>query len=129
MKKFFILFLLIFPSLFWSCGDPNQTGSVTLDGPILESINKDGKLEFNGVVVNSSDKTVRSIYVVMILKDSNGKIIEATSTPVLGEDPQRTLQPSERAFFTISAKSDPKRVASKDVEIYSEDASTPPPSS
>lgn len=129
MKKFFILILLIVSSLFWTCGDPNQTGSVTLDGPILESINKAGKLEFNGVVVNSSDKPVRSIYVVMILKDSNGKIIEATSTPVLGEDPQRTLQPSERAFFTISAKSDPQRVASKDVEIYSEDASTPPPSS
>ncbi|MER3445921.1 MAG: hypothetical protein C4291_03375 [Candidatus Dadabacteria bacterium] len=129
MKKFFILILLIVSSLFWTCGDPNQTGSVTLDGPILESINKAGKLEFNGVVVNSSDKPVRSIYVVMILKDSNRKIIEATSTPVLGEDPQRTLQPSERAFFTISTKSDPQRVASKDVEIYSEDASTPPPSS
>jgi hypothetical protein len=129
MRKIFISLLLIAFSLFWACGDPSQTGSVTLDGPILESINKNGKLEFNGVVVNSSDKTVRSIYVVMILKDSNGKIIEATSTPVLGEDPQNTLQPSERAFFTISAKSDPKRVASKDVEIYSEDASTPPPSS
>ncbi len=129
MRKFLILFLLTVSSLFWACGDPNQTNSVTLDGPILESISTNGKLGFNGVVVNTSDKTVRSIYVVMILKDSNGKIIEVTSTPVLGEDPQNTLQPSERAFFTISAKSDPKRVASKDVEIYSEDASTPPPSS
>jgi hypothetical protein len=129
MRKFLISLLLIVCSLFWACGDPNQTSSVTLDGPILESINRDGKLEFNGVVANSSDKTVRSIFVVMVLKDSNGKIIEATSTPVLGEDPQNTLQPSERAFFTIPAKSDPKRVASKDVEIYSEDASTPPPSS
>jgi hypothetical protein len=129
MRKFIISLLLVVSSIFWACGDPNQTGSVALDGPVLESINKDGKLEFNGVVTNSSDKAVKSIYVVMILKDSNGKIIEATSTPVLGEDPQNTLQPSERAFFTISAKSDPKRVASKDVEIYSEDASTPPPSS
>lgn len=128
MSKFLILLLLIVSSLFWACGDPSQTSSVTLDGPILESMNKDGKLEFNGVVVNSSDKTVRSIYVVMILKDNNGKIIEATSTPVLGEDPKNTLQPSERAFFTISAKSDPKRVVSRDVEIYSENAS-PPPSS
>lgn len=128
MRKFLVLLLLIVSSLFWACGDPNQTSSVTLDGPILESMNKDGKLVFSGAVTNSSDKAVRSIFVVLLLKDSDGKIIEATSTQVRGEDSQSTLQPSERAFFTISAKSDPKRVASKDVEIYSEDAS-PPPSS
>jgi hypothetical protein len=129
MKKLLILFTLSLVCLFWACGNPNEANSVALDGPILQSISKDGKLEFNGVVVNSGDKPVRSIFVVMILKDADGKILEATSTPVFGEDTQKTLQPSERAFFAISAKTDPKRVASKEVEIHSEDAPIPPPSS
>jgi len=65
----------------------------------------------------------------LILKDENGKVIEASSTSVIGEDSQSLLQPSERAFFTITAKSDPKRIASKEVEIFSEEASDLPPSS
>jgi hypothetical protein len=67
----------------------------------------------------------------MILKDENGKVIEATSIPIRGEDPEKNiLYPSERAFFTISTKSDPAKVASREVEIYYEDASDIlPPSS
>ncbi|HEY7535642.1 MAG TPA: FxLYD domain-containing protein [Thermodesulfobacteriota bacterium] len=129
MKKLFILLLITSLSLFWACGSPNDTGSVTLDGPILESINEEGKLEFNGAVVNSGDATVDSVEVVMILKDDKGKVIEATSTSVVGEDSQNLLQPSERALFTITAKSDPKRIASKEVEIFSEGTSELPPSS
>jgi len=128
MKKVLIL-LITSLSLFWACASPDETGSVTLDGPILESINQEGNLEFNGAVVNSGDTPVNFVEVVLILKDENGKVIEASSTPVIGEDSQSLLQPSERAFFTITAKSDPKRIASKEVEIFSEGASDLPPSS
>jgi hypothetical protein len=128
MKKLFILLIALL-SLFWACGSSNDAGSVTLDGPILESINEEGNLEFNGAVVNSGDIPVSSVEVVMILKDDNGKVIEATSTSVIGEDTQNLLQPSERALFTITAKSDPKRIASKEVEIFSEEALDLPPSS
>ena len=128
MKKLLIL-LITSLSLLWACASPDETGSVTLDGPILESINQDGNLEFNGAVVNSGDTPVNSVEVVLILKDENGKVIEASSTSVIGEDSQSLLQPSERAFFTITAKSDPKRIASKEVEIFSEVTSDLPPSS
>ena len=128
MKKVLIL-LITSLSLFWACASPDETGSVTLDGPILESINQDGNLEFNGAVVNSGDTPVNFVEVVLILKDENGKVIEASSTSVIGEDSQSLLQPSERAFFTITTKSDPKRIASKEVEIFSEGASDLPPSS
>ena len=128
MKKVLIL-LITSLSLFWACASPDETGSVTLDGPILESINQEGNLEFNGAVVNSGDTPVNFVEVVLILKDENGKVIEASSTSVIGEDSQSLLQPSERAFFTLTAKSDPKRIASKEVEIFSEGASDLPPSS
>jgi NCAIR mutase (PurE)-related protein len=128
MKKVLIL-LITSLSLFWACASPDETGSVTLDGPILESINQEGNLEFNGAVVNSGDTPVNFVEVVLILKDENEKVIEASSTSVIGEDSQSLLQPSERAFFTITAKSDPKRIASKEVEIFSEGASDLPPSS
>ncbi|MGH7909281.1 MAG: FxLYD domain-containing protein [Thermodesulfobacteriota bacterium] len=128
MKKLLIL-LITSLSLLWACASPDETGSVTLDGPILESINQDGNLEFNGAVVNSGDTPVNFVEVVLILKDENEKVIEASSTSVIGEDSQSLLQPSERAFFTITAKSDPKRIASKEVEIFSEGASDLPPSS
>ena len=129
MKKVLILLLISSLSLLWACASPDETGSVTLDGPILESINQDDNLEFNGAVVNSGDTPVNSVEVVLILKDENGKVIEASSTSVIGEDSQSLLQPSERAFFTITAKSDPKRIESKEVEIFSERASDLPPSS
>lgn len=129
MKKVLILLLISSLSLFWACAGPDETGSVTLSGPILESINQDGNLEFNGAVVNSGDTPVNFVEVVLILKDENGKVIEASSTSVIGEDSQSLLQPSERAFFTITTKSDPKRIASKEVEIFSEGASDLPPSS
>ena len=128
MKKVLIL-LITSLSLFWACASPDETGFVTLDGPILESINQEGNLEFNGAVVNSGDTPVNFVEVVLILKDENEKVIEASSTSVIGEDSQSLLQPSERAFFTITAKSDPKRIASKEVEIFSEGASDLPPSS
>ncbi|HZX14682.1 MAG TPA: FxLYD domain-containing protein [Thermodesulfobacteriota bacterium] len=131
MKKVLILLLITSLSLLWACAGPDETGSVTvtLDGPILESINQEGNLEFNGAVVNSGDTPVNFVEVVLILKDDNGKVVEASSTSVIGEDSQSLLQPSERAFFTITAKSDPKRIASKEVEIISEGASDLPPSS
>ncbi|HXG30520.1 MAG TPA: FxLYD domain-containing protein [Thermodesulfobacteriota bacterium] len=118
MKRPLALLITLMVLFFWSCAGPDENGTVVLDGPILESINRDGNLEFNGAVVNSGDRPVRNVYVVIMLRDEEGKLLEATSSSVLGEDPNRVLNPLERAFFSISVKSDPQRVVSKDVEIY-----------
>ena len=116
MKKIITLFAILF--LFWACASPNEDGIVKLDGPVLETIKADNDLEFTGAVVNTGDVPVRSAYVVIILRDEDGKIIEANSTPVLKQNSEDILYPSERAFFTLSMKVDPERVVSKDVEIY-----------
>lgn len=119
MKKYLVLFLAIL--LFaWGCDSPEDNGAVALDGPILESVNSEGLFEFNGAVINNSEDPVQSVYVVIILKDENGNILEANSKSIFEEGTGELLYPYERAFFSVSVNADPSRVFSKDVEIYYE---------
>lgn len=105
----------------WGCDTPEDDGVVGLDGPILESVDSNGLLEFNGAVINNGDAPVQSVYVVIILKDEGGNIIEANSISLFEEGSGALLYPMERAFFNVSVGTDPNRVFSKDVEIYYED--------
>ena len=105
----------------WGCDSPENDGAVALDGPILESVDSNGILEFNGAVINTGNTPVQSIYVVIVLMDENGNIIEANSTSIFEEGSGDLLYPSESVFFNVSVDSDPNRVFSKDVEIYYED--------
>lgn len=125
MKKY-LLFLLILLISGWGCGAPNDDGTVSLDGPILESVDRDGNLEFNGAVINNGDEPVRSIYVVIILKDQEGNIIEANSNSVFEEGTGYLLFPGERAFFSVTLEADSLGVMSKEVEIYYEDEGDSP---
>jgi len=120
MKNYF---LIIFAIMFfaWGCDSPEDNGVVGLDGPILESIDSNGMLEFNGAVINNGDTPVQSVYVVIVLKDADGNIIEANSTSLFEEGSDALLYPMEREFFHVSLTTDSKRVFSKDVEIYYED--------
>lgn len=120
MKKYILLIITVL-LMAWGCDSPENDGAVALDGPILESVDSDGILEFNGAVINTGDTPVQSIYVVIILKDENGNIIEANSTSIFEEGSGDLLYPSESVFFNVSVDSDPNRVFSKDVEIYYED--------
>ena len=105
----------------WGCDSPENDGAVALDGPILESVDSNGILEFNGAVINTGNTPVQSIYVVIVLMDENGNIIEANSTSIFEEGSGDLLYPSESVFFNVSVDSDLNRVFSKDVEIYYED--------
>ncbi len=128
MKKY-ILILTILLLAGWGCGTPNESGTVALDGPILESVDRDGHLEFNGAVINNGDEAVGSIYVVIVLKDQDGNILEANSVSVFEEGSGFLLFPSERAFFSVTLEADSANVFSKEVEIYYEDeADLQPPS-
>ena len=120
MKKYILLIITVL-LMAWGCDSPENDGAVALDGPILESVDSDGILEFNGAVINTGDTPVQSIYVVIVLKDENGNIIEANSTSIFEEGSGDLLYPSESVFFNVSVDSDPNRVFSKDVEIYYED--------
>lgn len=119
MKRLiFLPFIILIVFVSYSCGVP-ETGNdaVVLDGPILEGVGKDGNIEFNGAVMNASPDPVKNVYVVIILKDENGKIIEANSINVLGDE-QNVLLPSESSFFTVTFDSEHANVHTKEVEIY-----------
>ncbi len=120
MKKYIFIIITVL-LMAWGCDSPENDGAVALDGPILESVDSNGILEFNGAVINTGNTPVQSIYVVIVLKDENGDIIEANSTSIFEEGSGDLLYPSESVFFNVSVDSDPNRVFSKDVEIYYED--------
>jgi len=117
----FLYSLILCCLLFAGCLQSGNEGFVELDGPILESVNSGGNLEFNGVVINNGDEPVDSVFIVIILKDESGNVIEADSTPLFEEGNENMLYPSQREFFTLTLKSDPDRVFSKEVEIYYDD--------
>ncbi|MEE8043876.1 MAG: FxLYD domain-containing protein [Thermodesulfobacteriota bacterium] len=120
MKKYIFIIITVL-LMAWGCDSPENDGAVALDGPILESVDSNGILEFNGAVINTGDTPVQSIYVVIVLMDESGNIIEANSTSIFEEGSGDLLYPSESVFFNVSVDSDPNRVFSKDVEIYYED--------
>ena len=119
MKKYIFIIITVL-LMAWGCDSPENDGAVALDGPILESVDSNGVLEFNGAVINTGDTPVQSIYVVIVLMDESGNIIEANSTSIFEEGSGDLLYPSESIFFNVSVDSDPNRVFSKDVEIYYE---------
>jgi len=120
MKKYFLIVVAIM-FFAWGCDSPEDDGVVGLDGPILESVDSNGMLEFNGAVINNGDNPVQSVYVVIVLKGEDGSIIEANSVSLFEEGSDILLYPLEREFFNVSVSTDPARVFSKDVEIYYED--------
>ncbi len=58
------------------------------------------------------------MFVVIILKDESGNVIEANSTPLFEDGNEQILYPLQREFFTLSLNADSDRVFSKEVEIY-----------
>ncbi len=121
MKRILPVFIMLFVlSLLVGCADSDGSGVVQLDGPIMEGINRDGNLEFNGAVVNTGEEPVKSVVVVIILKDEQGRIVEALSVPVSGDSPDEVISPMERAFFTVTASVDPTSIFSREVEIFFE---------
>lgn len=120
MKKyFFIIFAIMFFTL--GCDSLEDNGVVVLVGPILQSVDSNGIMEFNGAVINNGDTPVQSVYVVIVLKDENGNIIEANSISLFEEGSDALLYPMERVFFNLSLSTNSNRVFSRDVEIYYED--------
>ncbi|MGB7293567.1 MAG: FxLYD domain-containing protein [Thermodesulfobacteriota bacterium] len=124
MKKPVSLIILtsLLMMIIWGCASPNQDGAVTLDGPILESINQDGDLQFNGSVVNNGDGPVHSVFVLITLMDDRGNVVGANSVQVGDVEQDDVLFPGERKFFSVTVNADPSEVVTKNVEIFSDPA-------
>ncbi len=74
MKKyFFIIFAIMFLAL--GCDSPEDNGVVGLDGPILESVDSNGMMAFNGAVITNADTPVHSLSVVIVLNAADGNCI------------------------------------------------------
>ncbi len=106
-------------SVFPGCDSPDPDESIVqLDGPILELQSRSGGLEFNGSVVNTATIPVKSVYVLIVLNDAAGNIID-TKTVLLDEDINDIMEPSEVSFFTVVFEQvNFDDVFSKEVEIY-----------
>ncbi len=96
-------------------GCTSEEFAAELDGPILQTVNFDGSVDFNGAVVNTANFPVQSVYVVIFIKDSDGNALAATSALV--EEGER-LDPAESFFFTASFDSLPQEAHSREVQIY-----------
>ena len=114
MKKSFLIISFVFGVLFLAACVAEES-AVELDGPVLETENFDGSVDFNGAVVNTADFPVQSVYVVIFIKDSDGNAVGVTSALVEEGD---ILDPTESFFFTASFDSLPPEAHSREVQIY-----------
>ena len=103
MKRIALLF--IFALIFCGCVESGENNMVQLDGPILESVNSDGNIEFNGAVTNIGDVPVESVYIVIVLKDADGNTIIADSMPLYNDDEDRLLYPDQIFQFIYGSGS------------------------
>lgn len=121
MRKLTIVLTLMLMTMFFGCDSPDPDESIVkLDGPILEVQSGNGVLEFNGSIINTAEIPVKSVYVVIILNDADGNIVESKSV-LLDEGIDNVMDPSEISYFNLVFENiDPSGVFSKDVEIYYE---------
>ncbi len=115
MKKSFLITSLFIIAAFILTACTAEESAVGLDGPVLETENLDGSVDFNGAVVNTANFPVQSVYVVIFIKDSDGNALAATSALV--EEGDR-LDPAESFFFTASFDDLPPEAHSREVQIY-----------
>ncbi len=115
MKKAFQIKLFALAVFFLvSCAAEDES-VVKLDGPVLQTENSNGSVDFNGAILNTADFPVHSVYVVIFVKDSDGNALAATSV-LVGEGD--ILDPEESSFFTASFDSLPPGTHSREVQIY-----------
>ena len=115
MKKSFLITSLLVLAAFVLAACTAEESAVELDGPVLQTENLDGSVDFNGAVVNTASFPVQSVYVVIFVKDSDGNALAATSALV--EEGER-LDPTESLFFTASFDNLPAEAHSREVQIY-----------
>ena len=78
----FLFVLLFIP--FLSCEGLKSSPGIEFLGPILETIDIKGRLEYSGRVVNKSEASVSGALVRYVAENKDGKIIEAVTIPLVG---------------------------------------------
>ena len=114
MKKFKFFFILIL--FLVSCNSLNKSLNVQLLGPMLESVNEEGKLQYSGKIVNKSKAVVRNVLFRFIVENDQGSIIEAVTVVVDGVNGEYILQ-NEVVDFEFTLRSRPNKIFSKEFSI------------
>ena len=114
MKKFKFFFILIL--FLVSCNSLNKSLNVQLLGPMLESVNEEGKLQYSGKIVNKSGAVVRNVLFRFIVENDQGSIIEAVTVVVDGVNGEYILQ-NEVVDFEFTLRSRPNKIFSKEFSI------------
>ena len=115
MRKNLLVRSLFVLAVFLFAACSTEESVVELDGPVLQTENFDGSVDFNGAVVNTANFPVQSVYIVIFIKDSDGNAIAVTSASV--EEGER-VDPLESFFFTASFDNLPPNAHSREVQIY-----------
>ena len=115
MRKNLLVRSLFVLAVFLFAACSAEESVVELDGPVLQTENFDGSVDFNGAVVNTANFPVQSVYIVIFIKDSDGNAIAVTSASV--EEGER-VDPLESFFFTASFDNLPPNAHSREVQIY-----------
>ena len=102
MKPLLISLFSLF--LFISCDSFESKSKISFYGPILETVNENGALEYIGRVVNNSSKEVKRVKLKYIVKDNKDNIVEATTYDISTRKGDY-LSPREIVDFKFSIRS------------------------
>ena len=117
MKFFTILLLSLLLSI--SCDSLLPSSKISLQGPVLETINQEGNLEYIGKIINNSGEKIENVSLRYIVKDKENNVVEAITHPILGLNGNFVLG-GEIVSFQFFIRSNPKRIFNKELSLYYE---------
>ena len=117
MKFFTILLLNLL--LLISCDNLTPSSKISLLGPVLETINQEGNLEYTGKIINNSEEKIENVSLRFIVKDKEDNIVEAITLPISGLNGDFVLG-GEIISFQFFIRSNPKNIFNKELSLYYE---------
>ncbi len=114
MKFITVLFISLF--LLISCDPLEPDSKISLLGPVIETVNSQGKLEYVGRVVNNSQEKVNQVSLRYIIRDEEDSIVEAVTFPISGAGGDYLSQ-GEVVIFKFFVRSDPRNIFNKELNL------------
>tara|TARA_B100001123_G_scaffold432107_1_gene554584 strand:+ start:3346 stop:3699 length:354 start_codon:yes stop_codon:yes gene_type:complete len=101
--KFFLICIFSF-SVLVSCDSFKAKSSISFYGPILETINEEGAIEYVGRIVNKSSEKVKNVTLRYVVKDNQDNIVEAITYDINSTEGNH-LSANEIVKFKFSIRS------------------------
>ena len=114
----FIRFILFSIILIFSVSSDTYKNKSTINflGPVLEVVNKDGRLNYTGRVINNSDKKISNALIRYVARNQDGKIIEAITVPLVGKNGLEIIK-GEVINFEFTLRIETKNVYDKQLTL------------